>query len=183
MRHGLFDGLPEGIVELSEFAEGPLEVPVSISLPAASWHDSAMTRFQALDVQESIHVPVARVWDLLTDWVAAPKWMPGVDSMEAEQLTSLGAVIDYRSGPHERQLVISELQDGRSITLSTGGGDISVLYSYELSEGSGQTTVRLMVSVSAAAELEEEVGELLAAIADSESGTLKALRIYAEAAP
>lgn len=142
-----------------------------------------MTRFQALDVQESIHVPVTRVWDLLTDWVAAPKWMPGVDSMEAEQLTSPGTVLDYRSGVHERQLVITELQEGQSITLATGSGDISVLYRYELSDGSGQTTVRLVVSVSAAAELEDEVGELLAAIADSESGTLKALRIYAEAAP
>ncbi|GAA1496871.1 hypothetical protein GCM10009628_18740 [Paeniglutamicibacter kerguelensis] len=121
---------------------------------------------------------------MLTDWVAAPKWMPGVDSMEAEQLTTIpGTVLDYRSGEHERQLVITELQDGQSITLATGSGDIRVLYSYELSEGSGQTTVRLLVSVEAAAELEDEVGELLAAIADSESGTLKALRIYAEAAP
>ncbi|MFJ6419157.1 SRPBCC family protein [Paeniglutamicibacter sp. NPDC091659] len=143
-----------------------------------------MTRFQALDVQESIHVPATRVWFLLTDWVAAPKWMPGVDSMEAEQLTTTpGTVLDYRSGEHERQLVITELEDGQSITLATGSGDVSVLYSYELSEGSGQTTVRLLVSVEAAAELEDEVGELLAAIADSESGTLKALRIYAEAAP
>ena len=142
-----------------------------------------MTRFQALDVQESIHVPATRVWALLTDWVAAPKWMPGVDSMEPEQLTSLGAVLDYRSGPHERQLVITELQDGQSITLATGSGDVSVLYRYELSEGSGQTTVRFVVSVDAATGVEDEVGELLAAIADSESGTLKALRIYAEAAP
>lgn len=142
-----------------------------------------MTQFQALDIQELVHLPATRVWDLLTDWVAAPKWMPGVDSMEAERLTSPGTVLDYRSGDHERQLVIAELHPERSITLSTGSGDIAVLYRYELSAESGQTMLRLVVSVAAAAELEDEVGELLAAIADSESGTLKALREYAEAAP
>ncbi len=142
-----------------------------------------MTRFEALNIQELIHLPVTRVWDLLTDWAAAPKWMPGVDSMEAEQLTGFGAVLDYRSGTHERQLVISSLEDGKSITLSAGSGDIGVLYSYELSDEFGHTLVRLTVGVEAVAELEDEVGELLAAIATSESATLKGLRAYAESAP
>lgn len=142
-----------------------------------------MTRFEALNIQELIHLPVTRVWDLLTDWAAAPKWMPGVDSMEAEQLTGFGAVLDYSSGAHERQLVISSLDDGKSITLSAGSGDIGVLYGYELSDEFGHTLVRLTVDVEAVAELEDEVGELLAAIATSEAGTLKGLRAYAESAP
>ncbi|GAA1888054.1 hypothetical protein GCM10009715_37490 [Paeniglutamicibacter psychrophenolicus] len=142
-----------------------------------------MTQFQALDTQELIHLSVTRVWELLTDWVAAPKWMPGVDSMEPEQLTSPGAVLDYRSGTHERQLIITELREEHVIALSSGGGDISVLYRYELNEESEQTRVRLTISVDAAEELREEVGDLLAAIAGSEAGTLKSLRSYAEAAP
>lgn len=142
-----------------------------------------MTQFQALDSQELIHLSVPRVWELLTDWVAAPKWMPGVDSMEAEQLTSLGTVLDYRSGSHERQLLISELVDEKAITLTSGGGDISVHYRYALAGESAQTRVRLTIKVEAAKKLRNEVGDLLAAIAGSEADTLKSLRAYAEAAP
>ncbi|ASN40707.1 MAG: SRPBCC family protein [Paeniglutamicibacter terrestris] len=142
-----------------------------------------MTQFQVLDIQELIHLAPDRVWELLTDWVAAPQWMPGVDSMEPEQLTSPGALLDYRSGAHERQLLIKELREGHAVTLSSGGGDINVLYGYELLAESGQTRVRLTISVEAAEELREEVGELVAAIADSEAATLKSLRSYAESAP
>jgi carbon monoxide dehydrogenase subunit G len=142
-----------------------------------------MTQFQALDTQELIHLSVTRVWELLTDWVAAPKWMPGVDSMEAEQLTSPGALLDYRSGTHERQLIISELVDEKAITLTSGGGDISVHYRYALAGESGQTRVRLTINVEAAKKLRNEVGDLLTAIAGSEADTLTSLRCYAEAAP
>lgn len=142
-----------------------------------------MTRFQALDTQELIHLSVTRVWDLLTDWVAAPKWMPGVDSMEAEQLTRKGALLDYRSGAHERQLEITELAEGEAITLRSGSGDVSVHYRYALAEDSGQALVRLVIDVQADDQLREEVGSLLAAIAESEANTLAALRSYAESAP
>lgn len=142
-----------------------------------------MAQFQALDTQELIHLSVARVWELLTDWVAAPRWMPGVDSMEAEQLTGLGAVLDYRSGTHERQLAIIELSEGKSITLSSGGGDVSVHYRYDLAEDSEQTRVRLRVVIDASELLADEVGELRAAVASAEAGTLSALRTYAESAP
>lgn len=142
-----------------------------------------MTQFQALHTQELIHLSPPRVWQLLTDWVAAPKWMPGVDSMEAEQLTAPGAVLDYRSGAHERQLLVSELAEEEAITLTSGGGDISVHYRYSLAEESAQTRVQLVITVEAAEELREEVGELLAAIAGSEAETLVSLRSYAEAAP
>lgn len=142
-----------------------------------------MTRLEALNIQELVPLPVSRVWDLLTDWVAAPQWMPGVDSMEAEQLTSPGTVLDYRSGAHERQLVIAELVDGSSLTLTTGGGDVVVSYAYALIESSEQCLVRLVVSVELANELEEQASELLEAISESESGTLSALSRYAQAAP
>lgn len=142
-----------------------------------------MAQFQALDTQELIHLSAARVWELLTDWVAAPRWMPGVDSMEAEQLTGPGVVLDYRSGAHERQLAITELSDGKSITLSSGGGDVSVRYRYDLSEDSGQTLVRLRVVIDASELLADEVGELRAAVALAEAETLRALRAYAESAP
>lgn len=142
-----------------------------------------MTRLEALNVQERIHLPVSRVWELLTDWVAAPQWMPGVDSMEAEQLTSPGTVLDYRSGAHERQLVISELVEERSLTLTAGSGDVVVSYAYELAESSEQCLVRLVISVQLAEELEAQAAELLASIAESESSTLTALRDYAQSAP
>ncbi|GAA5225804.1 SRPBCC family protein [Paeniglutamicibacter antarcticus] len=142
-----------------------------------------MTQFQALDVQELIHLSVPRVWELLTDWAAAPEWMPGVDWMEAEQLTGPGTVLDYRCGPHERQLLITDVREEDSITLSSGGGDITVLYTYLLTEESEQACVRLTISVQAAEGLRDEVGGLLSAIADSEASTLKTLRAYAEAAP
>lgn len=142
-----------------------------------------MTQFQALDVQELIRLSVPRVWELLTDWAAAPEWMPGIDSMEAEQLTGPGVVLDYRCGAHERQLLIEDMREEETITLSSGGGDVTVLYTYSLTEESEQTRVRLAVSVEAAEGLRDEVGSLLSAIADSEANTLKSLRSYAEAAP
>lgn len=103
--------------------------------------------------------------------------------MEAEQLMGLGMVLDYHSGAHERQLVIAGFQEGSSITLSSGSGDVSVLYRYDLSEESGQTRIRLHVDIEASEALAEDVGELRAAVAESEANTLKALRAYAESAP
>lgn len=142
-----------------------------------------MTRLEALNIQELIHLPVSRVWELLTDWVAAPQWMPGVDAMEAEQLMSPGAVLDYRSGTHERQLVISEMDEGRSITLTAGSGDVVVAYAYDLVESSDQCLARLVISVQIVDELGTQAGELVASIAESESDTLTALRDYAQSAP
>ena len=47
-----------------------------------------MTR--TLSVEEEIRRPAAEVWEGLTDWKNAHKWMPGVEGMSAEGETAGG---------------------------------------------------------------------------------------------
>ena len=40
-----------------------------------------METLTALEDEIIVHLPAGRVWDLLTDWAAAPAWLPGVEEM------------------------------------------------------------------------------------------------------
>ncbi|GAA4381920.1 SRPBCC family protein [Paeniglutamicibacter cryotolerans] len=141
-----------------------------------------MEDFTALRLTELVYLPPARVWDLLTDWAAAPAWMPGIAEMHAEEPLRVGAVLDYHSGGHERQLTVIDLDLGRAITLSTGPGDGRTDYSYSLSEDGSDTRMELVVSVPPAGP-GGSPAELRHAVAAAEAGHLAAFKNFAEMAP
>ena len=54
-----------------------------------------MTR--TLSVEEEIQRPAEEVWDALTDWPNAHKWMPGIEGMAAEGETAAGTKLTFRA--------------------------------------------------------------------------------------
>ena len=62
-----------------------------------------MTR--TLAVEEEIPRPAAEVWEALTDWENAHRWMPGIEGMAADGETAAGTNLDIpcaRRGTLER---------------------------------------------------------------------------------
>ncbi|MCO1337885.1 hypothetical protein BJH93_03115 [Kocuria polaris] len=144
-----------------------------------------MEAITALEDETLIHLPQSRVWSLLTDWTAAPEWMPGVDAMHAQGAAAPGQVLKYTSGEHERQLAVVTYEPGGALTLATGsdGADVRIEYGYLLVANGDQTRLRLRVGIRVNGAGSDGVDELREALAEAESGQLEAFRAYAEKAP
>lgn len=144
-----------------------------------------METLTALEDEIIVHLPAGRVWDLLTDWAAAPAWLPGVEEMHVNGPVGPGQEITYTTGGHERQYTLATYDPGHGLTMVSGAddADLRVEYGYLLSPDAGATTVQLRVAVRSTQDLHEEALGLAAALADAEAGQLESLRDYAEKAP
>jgi uncharacterized protein YndB with AHSA1/START domain len=144
-----------------------------------------MQTLTALEDEIVVHLPARRVWELLTDWAAAPVWMPGVDEMHVNGPIGPGQELSYVSGHHERQYTLATFDVGHGLTMVSGAddADLRVEYGYLLIPDAGSTRVNLRVAVRAGEEFHEEALGLAAALADAESDQLESLRDYAEKAP
>lgn len=100
-----------------------------------------MTR--VISTSETIRKPPAEVWDVLTDWSKATTWMPSVTSMQAEGPTQVGTRIRYRTRRETFHSTITELDEGRALTLRTEHGSVTADYAYGLEEVAGGTKVSL----------------------------------------
>jgi uncharacterized protein YndB with AHSA1/START domain len=130
-----------------------------------------------------VHIPPARAWALLTDWVAAPAWMPGVTEMHAEGPTQTGLVIDFHARGHERTAQVTALDPGRSITITTGEGDVGAHYAYGLAAAGLDTRLTLQVTVHVSDSLADMAGDVAASLVEADLPQLESFRRYAEAAP
>lgn len=137
----------------------------------------------AFTVSEMVYLPATRVWVLLTDWTAAPLWMPGVTQMSAEGPTQLGVAIDYVSAGHERTASITAVEHGRSITFTTGQGDIRADYRYDLAADGDDTRLTLTADVVVSPELSGLADQVREGIAEADGAQLADFKRYAEAAP
>ena len=52
---------------------------------------------QTLSVEEAIQKPAPQVWEALTDWTNAHRWMPGIDGMTAGGETATGTKLNVPS--------------------------------------------------------------------------------------
>ncbi len=137
----------------------------------------------AFTVTEQVYVPPARAWALLTDWAAAPAWMPGVSEMHAEGPLVAGQTIDFHAQGHDRSCTVSELDVGRSITIASSQGDVQAYYRYELDGDGGATRLTLTADVVISEELAGMADQIRAAMAEADSGQLSDFKRFAEAAP
>lgn len=144
-----------------------------------------MQTLVALEDEIVIHLPPARVWELLTDWSAAPAWLPGIEEMHVNGPAGPGQEVAYSSGGHARRYTLSTLDPGRGLTMVSGAADddLGVEYGYLLVPDAAWTRVGLRVAVRADESFAEEGLGLAAALADAEAGQLESLRDYAEKAP
>lgn len=100
-----------------------------------------MTR--VISTSETIRKPPAEVWDILTDWPKATAWMPSVASMQADGPTQVGTKLNYKTRGDTFHSTITELDEGRKLTLRTEHGSVIADYTYELEETAGGTKVSL----------------------------------------
>ena len=96
-------------------------------------------------VEETIDRPAREVWEALTDWDSAHRWMAGVDRMEAQGETAAGTEIRFHARDAERTSVIARCDAGHSIVLRSVQGGVTADYTYELQPaGDGATRVTLV---------------------------------------
>ena len=97
-----------------------------------------MTR--TLSVEEEIQRPAAEVWEALTDWKNAHRWMPGTEGMTAEGETAAGTKLTFRARGGDRSSEIVHCDAGKSIVLRSVQGGVSADYRYELHDLGGRST-------------------------------------------
>ncbi|GAB3621557.1 hypothetical protein GCM10027417_28190 [Glutamicibacter endophyticus] len=142
---------------------------------------SEVTVFESSGV---IRLSVARVWELLTDWVSMPLWAPGVQRMQpAEDRLAPGLRLDYLSAGHERQLTVHEVDPEKRLVLRTGDGPDSLAYSFSLDESAGQAKMLLRITVLNPDLSSAELADLAEEVAKRDGATLYQLKLYAESAP
>ena len=89
---------------------------------------------QAFSVEEVIQRPAPQVWEALTDWPNAHRWMPGIESMSAEGETAEGTKLTFRARGADRSSTIAQCDLGRSIVLRSVQGGVTADYTYEVHE-------------------------------------------------
>ena len=97
-----------------------------------------MTR--TISVEEEIQRPAAEVWDGLTDWRNAHKWMPGVEGMSANGETAEGTKLTFRARGADRSSAIVHCDSGKSIVLRSTQGGVTADYRYEVHDIDGSST-------------------------------------------
>lgn len=143
-----------------------------------------MSQFTVFESVETIHLPVHRVWELLTDWGAANLWMPRVTYMEAsEDPFRVGTVLDYRTAHFERQFVIHDLVEPVALVLHTADVSDSLSYRFDLSEVGADTRVILQVTIIDPDLSVSDCEQLADQVRSTETAMLGQLRVYAEKAP
>ena len=95
---------------------------------------------QTLSVEEEIQRPAAEVWEELTDWSNASKWMPGIEGMAADGDTTVGTKLTFRARGAERSSAIVHCDTGTTIVLRSVQGGVTADYRYEVHDIDGRST-------------------------------------------
>ena len=99
---------------------------------------------QTFAVDEVIQRPAPQVWEALTDWTNAHRWMPGIEGITAEGETAEGTKLTFRARGADRTSTIVQCDVGRLIVLRSVQGGVTADYTYEVheqGEGSAQVTL------------------------------------------
>jgi carbon monoxide dehydrogenase subunit G len=133
------------------------------------------------DEQEITAAPDA-VWAALTDWTAAPQWMPGVESMRAEGPLAVGTALRFVARGKERTSIVAALEPGRAITLRSVVGGVNADYVYSVRPGdrAGASLVGLDANVGTHGIMTLFAPMIRRAIAKEDSVQLARLKAWVE---
>ena len=102
---------------------------------------------QTFAVDEVIQRPAPQVWEALTDWTNAHRWMPGIEGITAEGETAEGTKLTFRARGADRTSTIVQCDVGRLIVLRSVQGGVTADYTYEVHEqGEGSARVTLVAN-------------------------------------
>ena len=91
-------------------------------------------------VEATIARPADEVWQALTDWSSAHRWMAGVDWLKAEGEAAVGTRITFRSRGQDRTSTIAAWQPGRSFVLRSEHGGVTADYEYAIEASAAEST-------------------------------------------
>lgn len=89
---------------------------------------------RTLSVEEEIPRSREQVWEALTNWTIAHRWMPGVEAMSADGETAAGTKLTFQARGARRTSTIVSCEIGRSIALRSVQGGVTADYRYEIQE-------------------------------------------------
>ena len=102
---------------------------------------------QTFAVDEVIQRPAPQVWEALTDWTNAHRWMPGIEGITTEGETAEGTKLTFRARGADRTSTIVQCDVGRLIVLRSVQGGVTADYTYEVHEqGEGSARVTLVAN-------------------------------------
>ena len=102
---------------------------------------------QTFTVDEVIQRPAPQVWEALTDWTNAHRWIPGIEGITAEGETAEGTKLTFRARGADRTSTIVQCDVGRLIVLRSVQGGVTADYTYEVHEqGEGSARVTLVAN-------------------------------------
>ena len=125
----------------------------------------------AFTASATIDRPAAEVWARLTDWPAAPAWMPGVDSIRAD-----GAVLTFRARGRDRTGRVEIVEPGRTVVVHSAQGAVTAAYTYTCEPDGDRTRVTLTADCRAGGVWRPFAGLLRAAIRRADGGQVGALK-------
>ena len=131
----------------------------------------------AFAVQATIERPAEDVWQELTDWGSAHRWMAGVDWLKAEGEAAVGTRITFRARDQDRTSTIVAWQPGRSFVLRSEHAGVTADYEYTVEPaGTGAARVSLTADCRMQGPWRFLAPLLRRAIRKADSGQLAALK-------
>lgn len=94
---------------------------------------------RTLSVDEQIQRPASEIWEALTDWENAHRWMPGVDGLAANGETAVGTKLTFRARGADRSSAIVHCDAGESIVMRSVQGGVTADYRYEVHDIDGRS--------------------------------------------
>lgn len=101
----------------------------------------------AIDTSETIAATPDTVWGVLTDWAGMSRWMPGAEGMRGPTPPVLGGTLTFTARGAERTSTITELEQGRLLTLTSEQGPVTAHYRYTVAPDGAGTRVGLEADV------------------------------------
>ena len=125
----------------------------------------------AFTTSATIERPAAEVWTRLTDWPAAPAWMPGVDSVRVN-----GSELTFRARGRDRTGRIEIVEPGRTVVVHSAQGAVTAAYTYTCEPDGSRTKVTLTADCRAGGVWRPFAGLLRAAVRRADGGQVSALK-------
>lgn len=130
---------------------------------------------QAFATSSVIAAPPQQVWQVLTDWSRAPRWMSGASDVRLDGELRPGAVLHFTARGKPRSSTVSAVSPDRSLTLTSTQGPVTADYTYRLEPDGGTTRVHLVATVTITGPMRLLGGVIRSVIARADGGQLERL--------
>jgi uncharacterized protein YndB with AHSA1/START domain len=116
------------------------------------------------------------VWQVLTDFPHAGRWLPGTTDLRLDGDLRPGAVLHFTARGKPRTSVVSDLADGRLLTLTSAQGPVTAAYTYTVQAAGSSTRVDLTVGLAVTGMLRLLAPLIRTAMVKQDGGQLERLR-------